>query len=87
MVVAAGVAWGQAIVGVMLLLGLFTSVASVLAALIAATLAVAAASQGPVDARQYILLIALCFAFIIGRAGHTGGLDAWRHERRRNRDL
>jgi uncharacterized membrane protein YphA (DoxX/SURF4 family) len=87
MVVAAAVAWGQAIVGAMLLLGLFTSAASVAAALIAGTLAVAAASQGPVDARPYILLIALCVAFIVGRAGHTAGLDAWRHERRRNRDL
>jgi uncharacterized membrane protein YphA (DoxX/SURF4 family) len=87
MVVAAGIAWGQTIVGTLLLLGLFTTTASILAAIIAILLAVAASSRGPMDARQYILLVALCLAFIIGRAGQTAGLDAWRHERRRNREL
>ncbi len=87
MLVAAGIAWGQTVVGTLLLFGLFTTTASVLAACIAILLAVAASSRGPMDARQYILLVALCLAFIIGRAGETVGLDAWRHERRRNRDL
>ena len=87
MVVAASIAWGQALVGAMLVLGLFTRFASTVAALIAILLAIAAWSRGPIDARPYILLVALCVAFIIGRAGETAGMDSWRHERRRNRDL
>jgi len=87
MLVAAAIAWGQTIVGTLLLIGLFTTTASVLGAIIAVLLAVAASSRGPIDARQYLLLVALCLAFIIGRTGETAGLDAWRHERRRNREL
>lgn len=87
MVVAALVAWGQAITGVLLIVGAFTTMASLFGIVIAITLAVAASSRGLVDARQYILLVALCISFIVGRAGEVTGMDSWRRERRRNRDL
>lgn len=87
MVVAAVVAWGQTITGILLILGGFTIAASLLGIVIAITLAIAASSRGTLDARQYILLVALCVAFILGRAGEVAGIDSWRRERRRNRDL
>ena len=87
LIVAGLVAWGQAIAGGLLIIGLYTTLASVFGVLIAVMLAIAAASNGPIDARQYILLIAMCIAFAIGKAGHTAGADSWRRERRRNRDL
>ncbi len=86
-VVAAVVAWGQTITGVLLVVGAFTTVASLLGIVIAITLALAASSRGLLDARQYILLVALCVSFIVGQAGEVAGMDSWRRERRRNRDL
>ncbi len=86
-VVAAVVAWGQAVTGLLLIVGAFTTLASAIGIVVAITLAIAASSRGPVDARQYILLVALCISFIVGRAGEVAGMDSWRRERRRNRDL
>lgn len=86
-VVAAVVAWGQAITGLLLMIGAFTTLASLLGIVIAITLALAASSRGLLDARQYILLVALCVSFIVGRAGEVVGVDSWRRERRRDRDL
>lgn len=87
MLVAGVIAWGQTITGLLLVIGLFTTVASLLGIVVAIMLAVAASVRGTLDARPYVLLIALCIAFIIGRAGDPHGLDAGRRERRRNREL
>lgn len=85
--VAGMVAWGQTIAGTLLVLGLYTTLASSLAILVAVTLAIAASVDGSIDARPYAFLIALSFAFIIGRAGETLGIDTVRRERRRHREF
>lgn len=85
--VAGMVSWGQAIAGALLVLGLYTTLASSLAILVAVTLAVAASVDGSIDARPYAFLIALSVAFIIGRAGETLGIDSARRERRRHREF
>ncbi len=85
--VAGMIAWGQTLAGLLLVLGLYTTLASSLAVLVAVTLAVAASVHGAMDARPYAFLIALSLAFIVGRAGETFGVDSWRRERRRHREF
>lgn len=85
--VAGGVAWGQMAAGILLVLGLWTRLAAGAAVLVAAALAMAAASGGLGSARPYVLMAVVAGAFIVGRAGDLWGMDGWRHERRRNREL
>ena len=84
---AALVAWAQVIAGVLLLLGLRTRFAAILTAFVSISLALAAGYRDPQNARPYLMLMALAFAFFVGGAGQTFGMDGWRHERRRNREL
>lgn len=85
--VAGIVAWSQALAGAMLVLGFRTRLAAFLAALVSAALAVAAGWRDSADTRPYVMLLALSVAFLIGNAGETVGVDGWRRERRRDRDL
>lgn len=82
--VAGLVAWMQALAGAALVLGWYVRLAATGAFLVGGLLAVvAAASGGGIEARPYLLLMLLCAAIALGRAGDWGGLDGWRLERRR----
>ncbi len=85
--VAALVAWLQLFAGAGLVLGWFTRMAAVAAALVTGALAIAAAARQDVDARPYGLMLLIAAALLIGGAGSFGGIDGWRAERRRNREL
>lgn len=85
--VAGGVGWLQVLAGLGLVFGLYTTVAALAAMLVALALAIAAAARSEPDARGYLLMIWLALAFIAGRAGTVWGLDGWRWERRRHREL
>ncbi|MEO5800587.1 MAG: TQO small subunit DoxD [Gemmatimonadales bacterium] len=85
--VAGLIAWSQVIAGVMLLVGLRTRLAATLAILVSVALALAAGWRDAGDVRPYLMQIMLCIALLIGGAGDTLGLDGWRRERRRDRDL
>jgi len=85
--VAGGVAWSQVLAGVLLVLGLRTRFAAALSAVVALALSVASGWVDPSATRVYLMLGALSIALFIGRAGDTLGLDGWRRERRRDREL
>jgi uncharacterized membrane protein YphA (DoxX/SURF4 family) len=85
--VAGAVAWVQLMAGVCLILGLYARMAAVAAATVAGALAIAAASRNDLDARPYVLLVAIAITVLLGGAGHHMGADGWRRERRRNREL
>lgn len=85
--VSGAVAWVQLIAGVLLVLGLYTRLSAIAAAMVAGALAVAAASRSDLDARSYTLLLAIAVTVLIGGAGNHLGVDGWRRERRRNREL
>lgn len=85
--VAALIAWLQVIAGVLLLFGLRTRIAATLAVLLSMTLALAAGWREASDMRPYLMQIMLCIALFIGGAGDTLGIDGWRRERRRDREL
>ena len=85
--VAGVVAWSQLLAGVLLVLGLRTRFAAALSAVVALALTVSAGWRDPNAARLYAMLGALSIALFIGGAGDTLGLDGWRRERRRDRDL
>lgn len=84
LLVAGLVAWAQCLAGALLLVGLFTRASAVLAGVVVAFLALMASIQGAVDARPYVLLLALAIALVIGDAGQTYGWDGVRRERRRD---
>jgi uncharacterized membrane protein YphA (DoxX/SURF4 family) len=85
--VAGAVAWVQLLAGGLLVLGLYARMAAVAAAAVAGALAISAASRNDLDARPYVLLVAIAITVLLGGAGHHFGVDAWRRERRRNREL
>lgn len=85
--VAGIVAWAQALAGVMLVLGFRTRLAAFLAGLVSLALAIAAGWRDSADTRPYVMLLALSIAFLLGKAGETFGIDGWRRERRRDREL
>ena len=85
--VAGAVAWVQLLAGVLLVLGLYTRLAAVSAGVVAGALAIAAASRSDLDSRPYVLLVAIAVTVLLGGAGNHMGVDGWRRERRRNRDL
>ncbi len=85
--VAGSIAWLQLLAGLLLVLGLFTRAASLLAGVIALSLALAASARHGLDARPYLLLVAMSVAFILGRAGDVFGCDGLRDERRRYREF
>lgn len=85
--VAGMIGWLQGLAGAALVVGLFTRMAAGAAFLVASALAIAAASAIQADARPYVLMMLLAVALILGRAGDVWGMDAWRRERRRNREI
>lgn len=85
--VAGLIAWVQVVAGVLLLIGLRTRIAATLAFVVSIALALAAGWRDPGDVRPYLMQAMLCVVLLIGGAGDTLGLDGWRRERRRDRDL
>lgn len=85
--VAGSIGWLQLLAGLGLVLGLYTTLAALAATLVAVALAIAAAARSEPDARGYLLMVWLALAFIGGRAGVVWGVDGWRAERRRLREL
>lgn len=85
--VAGAVAWLQVLSGLLLLLGLFTRSAAVAALLVTGSLAISAAAVGATADRPYLLLSVIVFVLLIGKAGSVAGMDGWRKERRRDREL
>jgi uncharacterized membrane protein YphA (DoxX/SURF4 family) len=84
---AGTVAWTQLLVGVLLIVGLWTRWAALIAGMIATLLAAAAMMRSGGDVRGYLLLGAIALAVLIGNAGIRWGMDGWRSERRRNLEL
>lgn len=85
--VAGVIAWVQLGSGLALVLGLFTTVAAAGAIMVAGALALSAAARSGADARAYALMGLMAVALILGRAGLVWGLDGWRSERRRHREI
>ena len=85
--VAGCIAWSQVVAGALLLVGLRTRIAAALTALVSLALALAAGWSDTNGARPYWMLMALAIALFVGGAGDTMGLDGWRRERRRDREL
>jgi uncharacterized membrane protein YphA (DoxX/SURF4 family) len=85
--VAGLICWVEFLAGVLLVLGLRTRLASTLAAIVSAALVLAGGGAGSVGGRPYLLLLLLSLAFFIGDAGVVGGIDGWRRERHRDRNL
>jgi len=85
--VAGAVAWVQLLAGGFLVLGLYTRLAAISAALVAGALAISAAARSDLDSRPYVLLVAIAITVLVGGAGNHFGVDGWRRERRRNREL
>lgn len=85
--VAGAVAWIQLLAGTFLVIGLYTRLAALSAAAVAGALAISAASRSDLNARAYVLLVVIAVTVLVGCAGHHFGVDGWRRERRRNREL
>lgn len=85
--VAGLVTWVELSSGILLVLGLWTRVAGVMAGLVSAALVLAAGGVASAGGRSYLLLMMVLLACVIGDAGQLGGMDGWRRERRRDRNL
>lgn len=70
-------AWGEILVGIGLMLGLFTVLASLGGLWLILNYFVAAMGSGFNQQGFHVLLIACFVAFIAARAGRTWGLDGW----------
>lgn len=87
-VLAAGLlTWMELLSGLLLLLGLRTRLAAAFAALAAAALVLAGGGATSVGGRPYLLLLVMLLVCVLGDAGLVGGMDGWRRERSRNREL
>ncbi len=67
----------EVVVGVGLVLGLFTGVAALLGLWLSVNYGLAAQHLNPASFGLHYLLVALMIAFFCARAGRTLGLDAW----------
>lgn len=85
--VAALLAWGSLFTGLLLVVGARTHLAALVAMVVLAALALSAGGVGGIEARPYLLLILIAVGVLVGDAGQTLGIDGWRRERRRDRDL
>lgn len=85
--VAGLLAWTEVCAGVLLVLGLRTRAAGVLAGLVIGALVLAAGGAATAGGRFYLLLMMVLLTCIVGDAGQVVGLDGWRRERRRDRNL
>jgi len=85
--VAGLLVWVEMITGVLLVLGLRTRVASVFAGLVSGALVLSAGGAASAGGRSYLLLMVVLLACIVGDAGAIWGMDGWRRERRRDRNL
>lgn len=85
--VAGLLSWVELLAGGLLLVGLRTRLAALLAAIVSGALVLAAGGVGSIGARPYLLLLVVLLALVIGDAGQVAGLDGWRSERRRDLNL
>lgn len=85
--VAGMLTWVELSSGVLLVLGLRTRVAGVLAGMVSAALVLAAGGVASAGGRAYLLLMMVLLACVIGDAGQLVGMDGWRRERSRDRNL
>ncbi len=85
--VAGLLAWIEVSTGVLFVLGLRTRVAGVFAGLVVGALVLAAGGAASLGGRFYLLLMVVVLVCIIGDAGQVGGMDGWRRERSRDRNL
>jgi uncharacterized membrane protein YphA (DoxX/SURF4 family) len=85
--VAGLLTWVELGAGLLLVLGLWTRVAGVLAAMVSGALVLAAGGVASAGGRSYLLLMMVLLACVLGDAGQLGGMDGWRRERSRDRNL
>ena len=85
--VAGLLAWTEMCAGVLLALGLQTRAAGVFAELVAGALVLSSGGAATAGGRFYLFLMIVLLACIVGDAGQVAGLDGWRRERRRDRNL
>jgi uncharacterized membrane protein YphA (DoxX/SURF4 family) len=85
--VAGLLTWVELLAGVLLVLGLRTRLASVLAGIVSCALVVAGGGATSIGGRPYLLLLVIVIVCILGDAGQIGGMDGWRRERSRDRSL
>ena len=76
-------AFGEAAVGIGLVLGLFTEVASGVGLLLGTSYGLATFQLGQCQQGFHMILLGSMAAFIVGRAGRTWGLDGWLADRSR----
>ncbi len=85
--VAGLLTWVEVATGVLLVLGLRTRLAAALAGLVSGALVLAAGGVASPGGRTYLLLIMVLLTCVIGNAGQVGGMDGWRRQRSRDRNL
>ncbi len=85
--VAGLLTWVELLSGSFLLLGFRTRLAASFAALVVAALVLAGGGAASVGGRPYLLLLVMLVVCFVGDAGMVGGMDGWRRERSRNREL
>jgi uncharacterized membrane protein YphA (DoxX/SURF4 family) len=69
-------AWGEVAVGVLLTLGLFTGLGSLVGMVLVVSYGLAVQWMSPTQQAFHILLFALMLAFFFARAGRRWGIDA-----------
>ena len=69
-------AWGEVAVGVLLTLGLFTGLGSLIGLVLVVAYGLAVQWMSPTQQGFHLVLFALMLAFYFGRAGRRWGLDA-----------
>lgn len=75
-------ALGEAIAGLLLVLGLFSGLGAIIALLLAANYGLATWHMSPASQGFHWTLIAVMIGLFVGRAGFTWGLDGWLLQRK-----
>jgi thiosulfate dehydrogenase [quinone] large subunit len=77
-------AYGEVVVGIGLVLGLFTSLAALVGLFLAINYGLATQWMSPGQQGFHLVLFFLMLAFFFARAGRTWGLDGWLARRKPN---